>query len=245
MLALAGSLGAVCSPHAQRGTPEARIDVERLPESDSGLPGAGPIRRYDWFRELWSARHAHWATRVAAEQGAVVFLGDSITQGWGDDMGGSFPGVKVANRGISGDTTRGMLIRVEHDVVRLHPAAVVILAGTNDLEEGAAPETIAANMGLIVGALEASRRTMPIFLCEVFPSSATVHRPKERILAVNRLYADLAKAHPQVTLLSTWAIFADANGDARVSEFPDLLHPNPLGYERWAEVLRPALATPR
>ena len=46
---------------------------------------------------------------VAADQGAVVFLGDSITQGWGDNFGNSFPGLKTANRGISGDTTRGPL----------------------------------------------------------------------------------------------------------------------------------------
>src|SRR5882672_3260269 len=75
-----------------------------IPDTDDGLPGAGPVRREDWFRKIWLERRSAWAQRVAQDQQAVVFLGDSITQGWGDDMGGSFHGLKVANRGISGDT---------------------------------------------------------------------------------------------------------------------------------------------
>ena len=81
-----------------------------LPATDDGIPGAGPIRRYDWFKGLWKERRAAWATKVEQDQKAVVFLGDSITQGWGDDFQGLFPGMKAANRGISGDTTRGMLL---------------------------------------------------------------------------------------------------------------------------------------
>src|SRR5580704_8643449 len=110
-----------------------------IPATDDGLPGAGPIRRYDWFRKLWAERRSAWARHVEQDQGAFVFLGDSITQGWGDDMKGGFPGLKVANRGISGDTTRGVLIRLDTDVLALHPDGVVILIGTNDLEEGADP----------------------------------------------------------------------------------------------------------
>src|ERR1700690_2306495 len=149
----------------------------QIPATDDGLPGAGPIRRYDWFRQLWSQRRSTWAQHVQQDQGAVVFLGDSITQMWGDDLGGSFPGMKVANRGISGDTTRGVLIRLDEDVLALHPAAVVILIGTNDLEEKADPETIAANLKLIIAALEKADPKMPIILCQVFPSSDTKQRP--------------------------------------------------------------------
>src|ERR1051326_5624705 len=64
-----------------------------IPATDEGLPGAGPIRRYDWFRKLWQQRRAAWAERATQDQGAVVFLGDSITQGWGDEMGGKFAGM--------------------------------------------------------------------------------------------------------------------------------------------------------
>ena len=104
-----------------------------IPATDEGLPGAGPIRRYGWFKNLWERKRSGWAKRGKQDQGALVFLGDSITQGWGDSMGGSFPGVKVANRGISGDTTRGVLIRLKEDVLSLKPTGIVLLIGTNDL----------------------------------------------------------------------------------------------------------------
>jgi lysophospholipase L1-like esterase len=216
------------------------IDV---PATDDGLPGAGPIRRYDWFRNLWSQRRSAWAQRADKDRRALVFLGDSITQGWGDDMGGSFPGVKVANRGISGDTTRGMLIRLQADVLALDPSGVVLLMGTNDLEESAEPETIAGNFKLILAALKKHNEKMPVIVCQVFPSSATKKRPADQIKRVNELYAAAVKGDAQVTLLETWTLFADAQGDAKPAEFPDLLHPNQAGYTKWAAALRPILAT--
>ncbi len=214
----------------------------QIPATDDGLPGAGPIRRYDWFRKLWLERRSAWAQRVQQDQKALVFLGDSITQGWGDGMGGSFAGIKVANRGISGDTTRGVLIRLDDDVLSLNPSGIVLLIGTNDLEEGADPETIAANLKLILAKLKAHNPKMPVILCQVFPSSASRKRPAAKIKQLNQLYAAAVKGDPQVTLLETWPIFANAEGDARPEEFPDLLHPNQAGYAKWAEALRPALA---
>ncbi len=215
----------------------------RIPPTDDGLPGAGPIRRYDWFQKLWLQRRSAWAQQVAADQHALVFLGDSITQGWGDNLGGDFPGVKVANRGISGDTTRGVLIRLQDDVLALHPAGVVLLIGTNDLEEHAAPATIAANLKLILADLERADPRMPIILCRVFPSSEKMRRPAAAIQEINRLYADAVKNDPHVTLVDTWTLFADAAGDAKIEEFPDLLHPNATGYAKWAAALRPLFAT--
>jgi len=112
----------------------------QIPATDDGLPGSGPIRRADWFRKLWSERRAAWAARAEQDQGGLVLLGDSITQGWGEDFSAAFPGVKIANRGISGDTSRGVLIRLKEDVLDLKPAAVVLLIGTNDLEDQADPK---------------------------------------------------------------------------------------------------------
>ena len=72
----------------------------------------------------------------------VVFYGDSITDSWGRKPGTVFfPGKPYVNRGISGQTTPQMLVRFEQDVVRLHPAVVVILAGTNDVAGNTGPET--------------------------------------------------------------------------------------------------------
>jgi lysophospholipase L1-like esterase len=212
-----------------------------IPETDEGLPGTGPIRRYEWFRKLWTSRRSAWAERVQQDQGALVFLGDSITQGWTD--GGVFPGVKIANRGISGDTTRGVLIRLKDDVLALNPKGVVLLIGTNDLEERADPETIVGNLRLILSALKQHNPAMPVVLCQVFPSSAAKKRPKESIKRVNELFAAAVKGDSHVILLETWPLFANADGDAKPEEFPDLLHPNKAGYAKWTAALRPIFAT--
>ncbi len=214
-----------------------------IPATDDGLPGAGPIRRYDWFKNLWKQKRTTWAGQVEKDQKALVFLGDSITQGWGDDVGGSLPGVKVANRGISGDTTRGMLIRLKDDVLALNPSGVVMLMGTNDLEEGAEPETIAGNFKLIIAELKKHNPKLPIVVCQVFPSSDTKKRPADKIKKVNELYAAAVKGDAQVTLVETWTLFANEKGDAKPEEFPDLLHPNQAGYTKWAAAIRPILAT--
>lgn len=214
-----------------------------LPDSDDNLPGAGPLRRYDWFRNLWRTKRSAWAKRIAEDQRAIVFLGDSITQGWGDDFKSSFAGAKKANRGISGDTTRGMLLRLPEDVLTLNPSCVVMLMGTNDLEEGAEPAVIAENFKLIIAALKAHNDKMPIVVCQVFPSSADKKRTADKIKAINALYAAAVKGDPQITVIDTWTLFADPQGDAKKEEFPDLLHPNDLGYAKWSAALQPILAT--
>jgi len=214
-----------------------------IPATDDGLPGAGPIRRGDWFRKTWRERRSAFAKQAERDRAAVVFLGDSITQGWGDNMGGSFEKAKVANRGISGDTTRGVLIRLKEDVLSLQPAGVVLLIGTNDLEEQADPETIAGNVKLILAELKRHDPKMPIVLCQVFPSSASKKRPSDQIKKLNQLYATAVKGDKQVTFIETWPLFADAQGDAKKEEFPDLLHPNKAGYAKWASAVRPILAT--
>jgi lysophospholipase L1-like esterase len=228
-------------PAAETPPAPARTETRfQLPATDDGLPGAGPLRRYDWFQNLWRERRTGWAKRVPQDQGAIVFLGDSITQGW-TDLGTLLPGVKTANRGISGDTTRGVLLRLQEDVLVLNPRGVVLLIGTNDLEEQATPDVAAGNLKLILAALRQHNPAMPVVLCYVFPSAAAKKRPAEQIRKTNQLYFAAVKDVPQVTLLDTYALFADAQGDAKPEEFPDLLHPNRLGYSKWLTALRPVL----
>src|ERR1700691_3254257 len=83
-----------------------------------------------------------------ASSARVVFMGDSITEGWGmkgtngaPDRGVFFPGKPYVNRGISGQTSPQMLVRFRQDVIHLHPAVVVILAGTNDIAGNTGPST--------------------------------------------------------------------------------------------------------
>jgi lysophospholipase L1-like esterase len=213
------------------------------PEAETTLPGEGALRRYDGYVKRWNTIRPQWAADVAKDQGAVVFLGDSITQGWGTDFKKSFEGMKLANRGIGGDTTRGMLLRLKEDVLALHPKAVVILMGTNDIEVEVPVEAIGRNFQKIVAALKAHNPKMPVVVCRIFPSSATKKRPKETILAVNELFAAAVKGDPQFTVLDTYALFANPEGDALPALFPDLLHLNPAGYAKWASALRPVFAT--
>ena len=226
-------------PAAPAAPAESRFQV---PSTDDGLPGAGPIRRADWFKHVWVERRTRWASQVQEDQGALVFVGDSITQGWAD-VGSSFPGIKTANRGISGDTTRGVLIRLDEDVLALNPRGVVLLIGTNDLEENTDPEIVTGNLKLIVAALRKHDPAMPLILCEVFPSSASKSRPVDKIKKLNALYLGAVADEPQVTVLDTWSLFANVHGDAKDEEMPDLLHPDFLGYAKWAAALRPILET--
>lgn len=213
--------------------------VARFPE-DEAFPGQGPLRKADWFRNTWRTRRlAFWNDREK-DYGAVVFLGDSITQGWGS-LAKDFPNLKVANRGISGDLTRGVLYRLKEDVLDLKPAAVVLLIGTNDLEDQAEPETVAGNVKLILAALKAHDPKMPVVVCKVMPSDASKRRPAEKIKRVNELVDELVKGDPQFVRCDTWGVFADERGNAKKAEFPDLLHPNAAGYAKAAAVVRPVL----
>jgi len=212
-------------------------------EAETSLPGEGALRRYDGYVKRWNTIRPQWATEIAKDQGAVVFLGDSITQGWGADFKKSFDGMKLANRGIGGDTTRGMLLRLQEDVLSLHPKAIVLLMGTNDIEVEVPVDAIGRNFQKTVAALKAHNPKMPVVVCRIFPSSATKKRPKETILAVNELIAAAVKGDPQFTVLDTYALFATPEGDALPALFPDLLHLNAAGYAKWASALRPVFAT--
>ena len=214
-----------------------------IPALDDGLPGKGPLRRFTWFNKLWLKKRTAWAKRVDADQGALVFYGDSITQGWGDDFSGAFPGVKTANRGISGDTTRGLLIRLDQDVLTLNPSGIVLLIGTNDIEEVARADAIVSNVELLVQRIRDHNAAIPIILCATFPSDPTKDRGPDLINDLNTRYRAAFKGHPQVRILDTWTLFANASGNAKADEMPDLLHPNKIGYAKWRDALWPMLAT--
>jgi lysophospholipase L1-like esterase len=214
-----------------------------VPKSDEAAPGIGPVRTEDWFVNIWRERRAAFADEKANQQHALVFLGDSITQGWGDDFRRLFPGVKTANRGISGDTSRGLLTRLDDDVLALNPRGIVLLIGTNDIDVKVPPEGIASNVKRLLARMSAHDPNMPIILCQVFPSSAKMNRPAATIRKLNQLLAEVARGNEQVTVLDTYTLFANADGDAKPEEFPDLLHLNDAGYDKWRAALWPLLAT--
>jgi lysophospholipase L1-like esterase len=212
---------------------------ERAPTAEM-LPGKGPAQRGAWFDKIWTERRASFQATKGADQGAVVFLGDSITQGWGE-VGKHFPKYHCANRGIGGDTTRGVLYRLQEDVLDLKPAAVVLLIGTNDIEIGADPADVAENLKSILARLRAADAKLPVVVCKVMPSSATKNRPTGKIQKLNALVDELVKTDPLWFRCDTFSIYADAQGNAQPEEFPDLLHLNAAGYAKWVVALTPIL----
>lgn len=78
-------------------------------------------------------------------------------------------------------------------VLSLNPSGIVLLMGTNDLEEGADPETIAGNFKLIVAALKQHNPKLPVIVCQVLPSTETKNRPAAKIRQLNELYAGAVK----------------------------------------------------
>ena len=212
----------------------------KAPTADM-LPGKGPAQKGDWFDKVWTERRAEFRADKSTSHGALVFLGDSITQGWGDPRK-YFPEYRCANRGISGDTTRGILFRLQEDVLDLKPAAIVLLIGTNDIGIGADPEDVAENVKAILAALKKFNRRLPVIVCKVMPSDASKQRPADKIQNLNALVDPLANKKKRIIRCDTWSIFADANGNAKPEEFPDLLHLNAAGYAKWVAALKPPLA---
>ena len=138
-------------------------------------------------------------------------------------------------------TPRGRAPSFRKDVIKLNPSGVVILIGTNDLEEGDSADSVAGNLELIISQLKKHNSKMPILLCQVMPSSATKRRPAGRIREINQKCFAVVRGDPQITVLDTWTLFADTKGDAKKMEFPDLLHPNKAGYNKWAATTAPCL----
>ncbi len=201
-------------------------------------PGEGPMQSGLWFRGLWKGHREKWAKDAPADQGAVVFFGDSITDGWGS-LAKDFPNLKVANRGIGGDTTRGLRERLQGDVLDVHPRAVSILIGTNDLDQGATPEVVAANLKVIVADLHKANAAMPVIINKVMPRGARAGAFPDKIKALNGLYEEAFKNDPQVTFCDTWTLFDDGSGQPKKEEFKDMLHPNPETYAKWTAELTP------
>jgi lysophospholipase L1-like esterase len=166
----------------------------------------------------------------------VVFMGDSITDGWGKKYGQFFPGKPYINRGISGQTTPQMLIRFRPDVIALKPKAVVILAGTNDIAGNTGPSTlemIEDNMASMVDL--AQTNGIKVVLASVMPvcdyiQNQTTRRPNETIRVLNQWIKDYAAGHHAV-YLDYYNAMLDDKGVFKQELTYDGLHPNSAGYD--------------
>lgn len=166
----------------------------------------------------------------------VVFMGDSITDGWGKRYGKFFPGKPYINRGISGQTTPQMLIRFRPDVIALKPKVVVILAGTNDIAGNTGPSTlemIEDNLASMVDL--AQKNGIRVVLSSVMPvcdyiQNQTTRRPNEQIVALNKWIKEYAAGHNAI-YLDYYHAMLDDKGVLKQEITFDGLHPNTAGYD--------------
>jgi lysophospholipase L1-like esterase len=173
---------------------------------------------------------------AAADETRVVFMGDSITDGWGRGHGQFFPGKPYVNRGISGQTTPQMLIRFRPDVIALKPKVVVILAGTNDIAGNTGPMTLEAVEDNLTSMAElATANSIRVVLSSVMPvcdyiKPQTERRPPEKIIALNARMKDYAAKNGYV-YLDYYSAMLDDKQMFRKELTYDGLHPNDAGYE--------------
>lgn len=198
--------------------------------------------RFNDFANL--ARYAEANTQVkppAKDENRVVFLGDSITDGW--KLAEYFPNQPFINRGISGQTTPQMLLRMRPDVIAHKPKVVVLLAGTNDISANTGAVTNEFIQGNIESIVEiAHANEINVVLSSILPISdynkhangeaivRSVQRPPARILELNKWIKNYCDKKGLV-YLDYFSAMVDDKGFLKEDLANDGLHPNAKGYE--------------
>ena len=182
------------------------------------------------------------------ETNRVVFMGNSITEGWSNFDKDFFINNPFVNRGISGQTTPQMLIRFRPDVVNLNPKAVVILAGINDIAGNTGPislENTAENM--ISMAEIAKANNIKVYICSTlpaidFPWSPGI-QPGPKVIKLNSILKNYCDQN-NITYVDYFTSVADDKGGLKVPEYTtadDLVHPNLAGYKVMEKIILSAL----
>jgi lysophospholipase L1-like esterase len=184
--------------------------------------------------------------QLPAEPGRVVLLGDSITDGW--KLAQYFPGKPYVNRGISGQTTPQMLVRMFPDVIALKPAALLVYAGTNDIAGNTGPSTLTMIEDNLQAISElAQAHGIKVILCSVTPVSdytarkQTVQRPPSDILKLNAWMREYA-ATAHAVFADYYSALVDETGMLKQGFSGDGLHPNDKGYALLTPVAEAAIA---
>ncbi len=178
-----------------------------------------------------------------AMPGGVVFVGDSITQDF--QIHEFFPNQLMYNRGIGGDTTQGLLTRLEESVFGLKPKLVVLQMGTNDFPVlKLSPEQSLKNLQLVVQQILSVQSRIKIVLVSVYPiheptlnfkRKAEDYRTNARIRVINAGLKEIAGVH----FVNVFDLLLDAQGQLNMNFSRDGLHLNAKGYEVVAAALSP------
>ena len=225
------------------------VDEFKAPRSACCLPGtaqrlADQLQDWNQLGQFYAANEE--LKKQPADPKRVVFMGDSITIGWRLDQ--SFPGKPYVNRGISGQTTPQMLVRMFPDVIDLKPAAVLIYAGTNDIARNTGPETpdmIEENFQAMTELAQA--HGIKVILCSITPiadygrAKMSEGRPPSDILKINAWLKEYA-AQAHAIYCDYFAAVVDGQGMLKHGISADGLHPNADGYKLMVPVAEAAIA---
>ncbi|RYD69641.1 MAG: acylhydrolase, partial [Sphingobacteriales bacterium] len=171
----------------------------------------------------------------------VVFMGNSITEGWKIMDSTFFTGRPYIDRGISGQTSPQMLIRFRPDVIALKPAAVVILAGINDIAENNGPISLEAVFGNIVSMVQlAKANKIKVVMCSVLPANRFPWRPNilpaEKVVALNKMLATYA-AENKIIYVDYYSVMVDDKKGLPKKYAEDGIHPTLEGYKVMEELV--------
>jgi lysophospholipase L1-like esterase len=250
---------AATPPTAVQAPPPAAVQAPSAscPEMATALTALmrSDVRLRDWA-QLARYRDANRTLQPpAAGEPRVVFMGDSITDGWQQPRYGTFfsSGKPYVDRGISGQTTPQMLIRFKPDVIDLKPKVVVILAGTNDIAGNTGVMTndeIQNNLASMSDLAHA--HNIRVVFASVTPVSAyhvvtpatvpqTTARPMARIKALNDWMKSYAAASNAI-YLDYFSAMVDPTGLLQAELSEDDLHPNAKGYAIMGPLAEAAIA---
>jgi lysophospholipase L1-like esterase len=217
------------------------------PAASVATTATKPLPKDDWANLYrYQADNAALPPPAAGEK-RVVFMGDSITDGWGRwNNGPFFPGKPYINRGISGQTTPQMLIRFQQDVVHLKPTVVVILAGTNDIAGNTGPSTPEMIEDNLTSMAQIARANgIRVVLSSITPVYDYPWKPNTfpppTIRAVN-LWIKNFCASNHFTYLDYYTAMADPTGAMLPGYAKDGVHPLEKGYAVMAPLAEQAIA---
>ena len=176
----------------------------------------------------------------------VVFMGNSITQGWIDQIPEFFNNGNYINRGIGGQTTPQMLIRFRQDVINLNPKVVIILAGTNDIAGNTGPSTLEMIEDNLYSMAElAKANNIEVVLCAVLPVFdypwKTGIEPSGKILELNYRIKEYAETHG-IVYADYFTPMADEKNGLKAEYTHDGVHPTKAGYDVMAPIAEKAIA---
>ncbi|HVZ96510.1 MAG TPA: SGNH/GDSL hydrolase family protein [Chitinophagaceae bacterium] len=171
----------------------------------------------------------------APAENRVVFMGNSITEGWKATDSAFFISHSYIDRGISGQTTPQMLLRFRQDVIDLKPKVVLILAGTNDIAGNTGPSTLEMIEDNITSMTELAKANhIVVILCSVLPAYDFPwhpgQQPAEKIVALNKWIKDYAEKH-NCFYLDYFSSLTDSRHGMKQEYSADGVHPNLAGYK--------------